>query len=79
MVSLEIFASVLTQDERCASPLLVIQSAPPRPWDLALFSQIKPQPKQQMRAAASLLMIETPSGLIINGQLVMELTVHPRS
>src|SRR5262245_49328450 len=31
MVSTEIFASVLTQDERCASPLPVIQSAPPRP------------------------------------------------
>src|SRR5215475_14764483 len=31
MVSFEIFASALTQDERCASPLLVIQSAPPRP------------------------------------------------
>jgi hypothetical protein len=66
IVAGEIFASVLTQAERWASPLLVVQSVPPRPWALVTLIQTKPQPKQQMNTAASLLMIETPSGLIIN-------------
>jgi hypothetical protein len=51
--SFEIFASDLTQAERCASPLLVIQSAPR--WAFASPVQTARQAMQTMMAPASLL------------------------
>src|SRR5215475_7059303 len=51
--SFEIFASALTQSERCASPLLVIQSTPR--WAFASPVQATRQAIQTMRAPASLL------------------------
>src|SRR5262249_54456105 len=54
MDSFEIFASALTQDERCASPLLVIQSAPGR-WAFAATVKATTQAKQPMNTTASLL------------------------
>jgi hypothetical protein len=51
--SFEIFASALTQAERCASPLLVIQSTPR--WAFASPVQATRQATHTMRAPASLL------------------------
>jgi len=59
MESFEIFASLLTQDERCASPLLVIQSPPGR-WAFASPVQATTQAKHPMNTAASLLIAESP-------------------
>src|SRR5215813_14584792 len=59
MDSFEIFASRLIQDERCASPLSVIQSEPGR-WAFASPAQATTQAKQPMNTAASLLIAETP-------------------
>ena len=56
--SFEIFASVLTQAERCASPLLVIQSTPRCAF--ASPVQATRQAKQTMSAVANLLIPETP-------------------
>jgi hypothetical protein len=60
MVSFEIFASALTQDERCASPLFVIQSAPPRPWAFAASVHAIRQAKQTMIALVNLFILEAP-------------------
>jgi hypothetical protein len=60
IVSFEIFASALIQDERCASPWLVIQSPAPRPWAFATPVKNKAYPKHMMSTAASLLIAESP-------------------
>src|SRR5207253_11467277 len=58
MFSTEIFVSVRIHDERCASPLLVTHSCPPR-WAVAEMTQVK----QMIAAKTTLLVIQTSCGI----------------